>query len=180
MSAVRDDTAAVVAAPRPEAVGRDADFAKIFTEHRARVFGICRQLCRSRADAEDATQEVFVALLRAVPRFRGDSSLATFIHRVAVRVAWKHLSRGPARREEPLDEVSLAARTGEDAAAARERERRLRAALDRLSVEQRTVVGLFAVEGMTHREIAATLGVPEGTVWSRLCVARKRLAALLG
>jgi RNA polymerase sigma-70 factor, ECF subfamily len=58
--------------------------------------------------------------------------------------------------------------------------RRLAAALARLPAEQRAVLSLFALDGLGHREIAEILGVPEGTVWSRLHGARKRLAAELG
>jgi RNA polymerase sigma-70 factor (ECF subfamily) len=56
---------------------------------------------------------------------------------------------------------------------------RLQRALDALSFEHRTVIALFAIEGLTHPEIAATLGVAEGTVWSRLHTGRKRIAAAL-
>jgi RNA polymerase sigma factor (sigma-70 family) len=67
----------------------------------------------------------------------------------------------------------------EDPVEANEDRRRLWAALEQLSLEHRTVIALFAVEGLGHKEIAAVLGVPEGTVWSRLHLARKRLAVLL-
>ena len=62
---------------------------------------------------------------------------------------------------------------------ARDRARRLMMAMDRLSGEHRTVLSLFAVEGLSHKEIAEILGVPEGTVWSRLNAARRRLAGEL-
>ena len=69
--------------------------------------------------------------------------------------------------------------TTTDAHEARETNQRLWLAMEQLSLEQRTVLALFAVDGLSHREIAAVLGIPEGTVWSRLHGARKRLAALL-
>jgi RNA polymerase sigma-70 factor (ECF subfamily) len=52
--------------------------------------------------------------------------------------------------------------------------------MDRLSAEHRTVISLFAVDGLSHREIADVLGVPEGTVWSRLAAARRKLHEALG
>ncbi len=174
-AAVQLDEAALVRRLR-ERSDRDAAFAEVFEAYRVRVFTICRHLTRSRADAEDATQEVFVALLRALPGFRGDSALATFIHRIAVRVAVKQRMR--ASRQSELRSDAPAA-TSPDDVEARENQRRLAAAIDQLSLEHRTVLGLFAVDGLTHQEIAAILGIPEGTVWSRLHVARKRLAALL-
>lgn len=69
--------------------------------------------------------------------------------------------------------------SGEEDILARDRARRLLVAMGRLSAEHRVVLSLFAVEGLSHREIAAVLGVPEGTVWSRLAGARKRLASEL-
>jgi RNA polymerase sigma-70 factor, ECF subfamily len=67
----------------------------------------------------------------------------------------------------------------DDVAAARERMGQLKLALEQLSAEQRVVLSLFAVEGLGHEEIAGVLGVPTGTVWSRLHSARKRLAGLM-
>jgi RNA polymerase sigma factor (sigma-70 family) len=69
---------------------------------------------------------------------------------------------------------------GEADALARIEAGRVAAALDRLPAEQRAVLSLFALRGLGHREIAAVLGVPEGTVWSRLHAARSRLAAEVG
>ena len=57
---------------------------------------------------------------------------------------------------------------------------KLSSAMDRLSAEHRIVISLFAVDGLKHAEIAGILGVPEGTVWSRLHAARERLAQELG
>jgi RNA polymerase sigma-70 factor (ECF subfamily) len=161
---------------RERAAGHDVAFAELFAAYRQRVFTICRHLTRSRADAEDVTQEVFVALLRALPSFRGESSLATFIHRIAVRLAIKQRLR--TNRHDQL-RVPPTATTTTVADEARETNQRLWPALEQLSLEQRTVLALFAVDGLSHREIAAVLGIPEGTVWSRLHGARKRLAALL-
>ena len=160
---------------RERAAGHDVAFAELFAAYRQRVFTICRHLTRSRADAEDVTQEVFVALLRALPSFRGESSLATFIHRIAVRLAVKQRMR--TNRHDQLRVTPTAPTT--NAHEARETNQRLWLAMEQLSLEQRTVLALFAVDGLSHREIAAVLGIPEGTVWSRLHGARKRLAALL-
>jgi RNA polymerase sigma-70 factor (ECF subfamily) len=169
------DEGALVRGLRERSVDRDAAFAQVVRHYRTQVFVICRHLTRSRADAEDATQEVLLALLRALPSFRGESSLGTFIHRIAVRVAIKQRSRSQRhsslRVEPPPPQAPLESRPDHE---------RLWNAMDQLSLEHRTVLALFAIDGLGHREIAASLGVPEGTVWSRLHLARKRLAALLG
>jgi RNA polymerase sigma-70 factor (ECF subfamily) len=175
-AAVRIDEDALVRRIQERATDRDAALAELFETYRVRVFTICRHLTRSRADAEDATQEVFVSLLRALPSFRGDSSLGTFIHRIAVRVAVKHRMRS-SRHDSLRVETPLS--SANDPLESKEDQRRLWTAIDQLSLEHRTVLALFAVDGLGHREIAAVLGIPEGTVWSRLHLARKRLAALL-
>jgi RNA polymerase sigma-70 factor (ECF subfamily) len=96
---------------------------------------------------------------------------------VAVRAAL----RLRARRREVLAEAADDRGTGGEAALAdRDEARRTLAALQRLGAEDRAVVSLFAVDGLSHREIAEILGVPEGTVWSRLHAARRRLAEALG
>ena len=64
----------------------------------------------------------------------------------------------------------------DDRAAALEEAARLHSAMEQLSEEQRAVVALFAVEGLSHEQIAEVLGVPTGTIWSRLHVARKKLS----
>ena len=177
MTGARIDEAALVSRWREHPDERDVTFAALFAAYRLRVFTLCRHLTRSRADAEDATQEVFVALLRALPTFRGESSLGTFVHRIAVRSAVKQRTRSLRQEAVRADRPSA---TEGDPLEAREDRRRLWHAMEQLSLEHRTVLGLFAVDGLKHGEIAAILGIPEGTVWSRLHLARKRLAALLG
>jgi RNA polymerase sigma-70 factor (ECF subfamily) len=169
------DEVALLRRMRERTTDRDAAFGELFAAYRVKVFTVCRHLTRSRADAEDATQDVFVALLRALPSFRGESSLATFIHRIAVRVAVKRRARSSRQQQlpDPAASVAVPAEGGPD-------QRRVWSALEQLSLEHRTVLALFAIDGLSHREIAAVLGIPEGTVWSRLHGARKRLAALLG
>jgi RNA polymerase sigma-70 factor (ECF subfamily) len=155
---------------------RESAFAELFEAYRVRVFTVCRHLTRSRADAEDAMQEVFVALLRALPTFRGESSLGTFIHRIAMRVAIKHRQRSLRHHQLRVETPNA---IGPESVEAKEEQRRLWEAMEQLSLEHRTVLALFAVDGLSHREIATILGIPEGTVWSRLHLARKRLTAAL-
>jgi RNA polymerase sigma-70 factor (ECF subfamily) len=169
------DEAALVRRIQERASERDAAFGELFAAHRVRVFTICRHLTRSRADAEDATQEVFLALLRALPSFRGESALGTFIHRIAVRMAIKHRMKSARQTELRVEPPAPVGAPDEKLD-----QERLWRAVEQLPLEHRTVLALFAVDGLSHKEIAAILGVPEGTVWSRLHGARKKLAALLG
>jgi RNA polymerase sigma-70 factor, ECF subfamily len=119
------------------------------------------------ADAEDALQEVFVAVSRALPSFRGESRVSTWLYRIAIRAALEAKARN---RRCPPPGAALASAGGEEALVAREEARRLAQAMERLPAEQRAVLALFAIDGLRHRQIA------EGTVWSRLNVARRKLA----
>lgn len=145
---------------------------------RGPVFALCLHLARDRGEAEDATQETFLAVHRGLAGFRQEARLSTWVYRIAIRMAGKvRARRASAEVPESLPDPAPGP---ERSAAARLEVRRLLAALEQLPAEQRVVLALFAVDGLGHAQIAEVLGVPEGTVWSRLHGARKRLAALLG
>jgi len=158
---------------------RDAVFEAIFHAHRARVFGVCRYLCGAGGLAEDALQETFLEAYKGLSGFRGDARLGTWIYRIAVRTALRLRARQAALPDTPVDAGADAVHPHE-ALAARERMRHVQTAIDMLPAEQRVVLALFAVDGLGHSEIATVLGIPEGTVWSRLHNARKALAVTLG
>ena len=134
-----------------------------------RLLALCLHLCGNAADAEDALQETLLAL--HVGRFRGESTIDTFAYRVALRISLRIKARS--RLGNPMTVEPAGSGAGPIEAAA-DASKVLRA-MSRLPADQRAVLSLFAIEGMKHREIAEVLGVPEGTVWSRLHAARKRL-----
>lgn len=173
------DEAALLARCRSGAAAeRDAAFAHLFEALHPRVHGLCRQILGNAADAEDAVQEIFLAIHRGLARFRGESQLATWVYRIALRVALRLRGRRQRRRAAPLEQEP-AAPPAAPGAGASDLQRRIAAAMEQLPVNDRTVLSLFAVDGLPHAEIAAILGVPVGTVWSRLHAARKRLKAAL-
>lgn len=146
---------------------------------RAQVFALCLHLTRNRCEAEDAAQETLLAAHHGLAGFRGEARLSTWVYRIAIRMAQKRRARR--RLEEELSESLADPAPGpEHNAAAQQQVERLLAALDQLSIEQRAVIALFAVEGLRHAQIAEVLGIPQGTVWSRLHLARKRLLELIG
>jgi RNA polymerase sigma-70 factor (ECF subfamily) len=156
-------------------------FEQIFRELRAQVFALCLHLTGSRAEAEDALQECFLSVYQAIGSFRGEARLATWVYRIAVRSALSVKARRRANHAS-LDEAARTPAPGEDPeaqAATREDVGRFLDALARLPEEHRVVLSLFAVEGLDHAQIAEIVGVPPGTVWSRLHHARKRLGALM-
>lgn len=169
--AVADDLVLVRRFVDARGAERDTAFAEIYRAYAPKVRGLCTLLLRGRGEIDDAIQETFIAVAGALHNFRGDARLATWIFRIAVRTALRVAGR--TRVHEPLAEEPAAP------TADLETSRRLRSAMAELPAEQRAVLALFSIEGLRHGEIADILGIPEGTVWSRLHAARKRLAVLL-
>jgi len=147
---------------------------RLFRELREPLHAVCLHLTGRRADAEDAVQEVFVAVHRGIPEFRGASRLTTWVYRIALRAAFRARARD--REGERLD-PDTASGGGEAEMVSRDEARHIVAAMARLPAGPRAVLSLFAIEGLSHREIADILGIPEGTVWSRLHAARRMLVA---
>jgi len=152
----------------------------LYEELSGKLYALCYGITRDASDAQDAVQETFLSIQRALPQFRGDAQLTTWAYRIAVRAAVSVKARRTRHSGDAVDLEAADPRPGlEETVEARERQRRLDAAMRTLSLEHRTVLSLFAVEGLTHPQIASVLGIPEGTAWSRLHLARKRLAAAL-
>jgi len=162
--------------------------------HQDRVYGLSYRLCRGdRHSAEELAQEAFLRALRALPEFRGDAAFSTWIHRIVLnlhinretslagRARRKQLSLGGSRHDEtPPVVVAAPGRRPDDLAGENEQLAILRAAFDELDETRRTVVLLRDVEGKSYEEIAELLGVPIGTVRSRLARAREELSRKLG
>ncbi len=172
-----EDDAALLEAVRAGGRRRAEAFAALFRAHREPVLALCLHLTGRRVDAEDAAQETFLAAHRALPGFRGEARLSTWLYRIAVRASLQVKARRRPHLE--LDDELGAPGSAEAALLARDEARRVQRALQLLPTEQRAVLALFAVEGLSHAEVADVLGVPVGTVWSRLHLARRRLAEAL-
>jgi RNA polymerase sigma-70 factor, ECF subfamily len=167
--------------------GDPAAFARLVALHESMVFNLAARLLGQGEEARDVAQEVFLQVYRTLGRFEGRSSLKTWIYRIVVnqchnrRRFWHRRGRD---REEVLDERLPAARSPEagawqaspyEQARSHERVRRVQRALAGLRFEQRSVIVLREIEGLTCEEVAAALGIPEGTVKSRLSRAREAL-----
>lgn len=156
---------------------RESAYAEIYESLREPVLSLCLHLTQNAADAEDAVQDVFLAVHRAIGAFRGESKLSTWVFRIAVRAALNRKASSHRHRGEEVPEGAVHPQPDlESAVDAQLRAEQLYRAMDALSADHRTVLSLFAVRGLSHREIADILGIKEGTVWSRLHLARKRLA----
>ncbi len=157
--------------------GRDSVFEMIFREHRESLLHLCLRLTGNQADAEDALQDAMTDVYNGLPGFEGRAEISTWMHRITIRAAMRVRSKQKRTRYEPWQDQPArpTANNPED----REQEKRVLAAVDRLPTDLRLVIHLFSLHGLPHGEVAAILGIPEGTVWSRLHRARLRLQELL-
>jgi len=166
-------------------------FSRLVALHEGMVVNLSQRLLGDREEARDLAQDVFLQVFRTLGRFQGRSSLKTWIYRITVNQCrnrqrwWRRRRRDRAvslDQLKPTDEARLASGQGAPAfehVARREAAQRVQAALLGLSFDHRSILVLREVEGMRCEEIAATLGVPEGTVKSRLARAREQLRRLL-
>jgi len=147
-------------------------------EHRLRV--LAYQILQDPQAMDDALQEVFAAAYSALPGFRGDAALGTWLHRITCNVCLQSLrtaSRRPAITDDPLDDGDLPA--CEETAAVIDKAA-IAEALAALPAEQRILVLLVDRDGYDYRTAAELVGIPRGTVASRLAGARAALRARLG
>ena len=166
----------------------EAAFNQLVRLHQAAVFRQLLRVIGDPAEAEDLAQEVFVTVFKAIDTFRGDSRLATWIHRIAqnharnrLKFHGRHKRRGDAPLEETTEESLAVPETGsrlprpDHEVEAHQAELQIRLAITQLEPEQRTLIVLRDLENMTYEEIQEQTGLPSGTVKSRLHRARVAL-----
>ena len=159
--------------------GDQAAMRALWTRHAPHIDVVVRRLVGQDADlAADVAQEVWIQIFRALPKFRGEARFGTWAHRIAVNRTLNALRRS--RRTSSL-EVDV---EDDTASVEPEAERALLAssieeAAGRLSPGARTVFLLHDVEGYTHEEIAAELGITAGGSKSQLFKARAKLRVML-
>jgi RNA polymerase sigma-70 factor (ECF subfamily) len=150
-----------------------------FVRHYAGIWRFLRRMGVSAARIDDAAQHVFLVAAQAIPRIVSGSERA-FLYSTAVRVA--HGLRRRAEREIPDAEVTLGSSSIPSADELTDQKRArviLDALLDRMEIDARTVFVLFEIDGFTAPEIAGLLGLPLGTVASRLRRAREQFHLLV-
>ena len=162
---------------------QEADaFQELFTQFQQRIYGTAFRILKEKQFAEDALQETFLNVYRAAPRFRGDSTLATWIHRIAVNASLEILRRN--RKHQQRSDLDISSERAlvdprqlspYDSLKKREIGKRVAAGLEKLGDKHREVIYRHDLEGYTIREIAIQLNVAEGTVKSRLFYGRELL-----
>lgn len=163
------------------AAGDAGAFVQLMRRHNRALYRAARAILRSDAAAEDAVQEAWVNAYRAMPAFRGEAKLATWLMRIVINEALGQRRRIEAAGETPSDagpEAAAAAEEGpEELAHGGELRRMLEARIDTLPAIFRVVFVLRAAHEHSVREVAAILGIPEATVRTRFLRARERLRA---
>jgi len=176
-----DDRALVAQAQGGDRAALD----ELLREHYDRIYAICRRIAGNDADAADATQEALMAIVRGLPKFDNRAAFSTWSFRVATNACLDELRRRKRRptpalvdehdgwadqhdeRHEPAFDEQLVTRD------------ELSTALEQLPKEFRAPVVLRDVGGLDYAEIAETLGIPAGTVRSRIARGRAKLAELM-
>ncbi|MCL4227373.1 MAG: RNA polymerase sigma factor [Myxococcales bacterium] len=161
--------------------GQEAAARDLFRRHRARVHASLYRILGSNRDMDDLLQEVFVQVFASLRSWRAEASLATWIDRIAVRVAWRSIARRRARP--PEDELGDLDAPGADvggarAVQAREGVRRLYAALATLSPPARVAFALHEIDGRPLAEVATVTGASLTATKLRVWRARRALHAL--
>lgn len=182
--ALGGDEQAMELVARLRAGDRDA-LASVYEAHHAAVRGFARRMVGDIAVAEDLVHEAFMALPKAVRRFRGEATLRSFILSVALNCA-RHYVRAAARRRKAMDRLAkhnehneMEGASPAQALAQQQLANQLWRALDALSLDHRAVFVLSEVEQRSSAEVAALTGTSEGTVRSRLFYAKRKLRELL-
>jgi RNA polymerase sigma-70 factor, ECF subfamily len=156
-------------------------FDTLVERHRRNVYHVCYRFVGNHEDASDLTQDVFLRAFRALRRFKGESSVGTWLYRIAVNVSLNRVSvKTP--QSEPLD-ARQHVDTRSDAPGERilrnERAARVRAAIAKLPRKQRAAVILRMYHDMSHQQIADTVGSTVGAVKANVFHGLKNLKKLL-
>jgi RNA polymerase sigma-70 factor, ECF subfamily len=162
--------------------GDEAALGEVYDRFGRVAYGLALRILRDERLAEDAVQEAFLAVWRQAASFRPDRASArtwvlTFVHRRAVDL----VRREERRRAEPLEpETEPAGSSAAEDAELRSRRTAVREALAQLPDDQRRPIELAYYGGLTQSELAEQLGLPLGTIKSRMFAGLKRLGELLG
>jgi RNA polymerase sigma-70 factor (ECF subfamily) len=154
---------------------------ELFHVYASFTWRVLRRLGIADAEVDDVCQEVFVVAHRRLGDFEGRSSLQTWLYGICIRVAADHRKRARVRREDleaTPRELAIEARQEEDVAL-RQARAELDRILDTLSDDKRAVFVLYEIEELPMAEVAAAVGCPLQTAYSRLHAARQEVEAIM-
>jgi RNA polymerase sigma-70 factor (ECF subfamily) len=154
------------------AAGRPVEaFEMLLDTYQHKVFRLAYSMLGERAQAEDAAQEIFLRIWKALARYRGDSALGTWIYSVARNACLTAIAKRAARRDVPLEEPKPASTPPSPPDVLR--------FVAQLPDNQRQAVMLYYMDERSYEEVARLLDMPLGTVKTNLRRARKQLAMMM-
>lgn len=167
-------------------------FDSLMVRYRQRLYAVIYNMTMNAEDASDLTQESFVKAFRSLSKFREKSSFYTWLYRIGVNLTLTFLKKRKIRQffsfdqasddggmSKDLEAVSSTSTTSVKKALNNELHEKLNEALSKLSDKHRTIVVLFEIDGLGHKEIAKIMSCTEGTVRSRLFYAKQQLQSYL-
>ena len=162
------------------AAGGNREYQKrIYELLASRIYRVIRKIVGA-SNADDVMQDFVIQLFAKLGQFRFESSLETWAHRMAVNQSLQYL-RKTKREEQRALKVAMATEMTNDSSSQNQADDAevLQLAMEQISGEQRAILHMKEVEGLGYEAIASVLGIPEGTVGSRLNKARKELRTSL-
>jgi RNA polymerase sigma-70 factor, ECF subfamily len=159
-----NDTLEVVETERK--TGAELPFEQLYEMYRGRVFSTAYRMLSNRADAEDVTQDIFIKVFKKLSSFRGDSSVSTWIYRIAVNACLDFRRRRRLRQAVSIDDGMEVGSTPLSVS------RLIESTLPRMADGYRQVFVLHDIQGLKHGEIAKILGITDGASKSQLHRAR--------
>ena len=187
-----DDVSEILALVQRAKSGDLSAFDSLIIRYRQRLYSVIFNMTMNAEDAADLTQESFVKAFRSLAKFREKSSFYTWLYRIGVNLTLTHLKKRKIRQffsfdqasedggiSKDLEAFSSTSKTSVKKALNNELHEKLNEALSRLSDKHRTIVVLFEIDGLGHKEIASIMKCTEGTVRSRLFYAKQQLQSYL-
>ncbi len=160
--------------------GNKALYAEIVRAYQVQVINLCYRLVGDKVDVKKVVQQVFVELYTALPRFRHESRLSTFIYSITVNVVMgmlRHENRMLSLEQDWFPEESH--QNSDELLDRMEQEKKLRSAIGRLNPEQRTALVLVSFNNFTYREVAEVMNVSVSKVESLLYRAKQNLKEIM-
>ena len=166
-------------------------FDLLITKYRERVYSVIYNLTSNREDASDLAQDTFIKAFQSINRFKAKSSFFTWLYRIALNTTLTHLRKNKLRRFFSFEKMNeedhsagfieqmITESDSDKSALMNELQEKLNDAFQKLSTKHRTVITLFEIDGLSHKEIADVVGTSVGTVRSRLHYAKQFLQAEL-
>ncbi len=164
-------------------LGDKEQYSLIVKEYQQTVANLCYKMVGNKLDVDEVTQQVFVELYTALPRFRHDARLGTFIYRITVNVMSKMLKHDqrhvPYEPTSDKDNVDYQ-QSREEQLMKEEQYRKLHQAIGMLKQEQRTALVLYSFKDLSYNDIAEVMQVSLAKVESLIFRAKKNLRKMLG